>query len=327
MTDTFLPIRIWCRNGLAIALVLGRCSLSYGNPQDAAKRPAPRFHHSAVYDASRKQFLIYGGYVWKNQKPTLAGDVWGWDGQSWLFIADTGLDRMVPGMAYDSKRRRTVSFGGMGSQSDGTTRELVESRWSDLDNSAPKRSPGAFVYDSKRDRLVMFGGLAEGLFFSDTWEFDGQSWSQAFVDGPSLRTAIAAAYDSSRGVTVLYGGFRPLKGLGDTWEYDGKAWKLASTSGPGARSFAGMAYDSKRKRIILYGGEDQKGKFYGDTWSWDGKKWRQIDKQGPPPRIQFAMDYDSVRDRVIVFGGVSPAPQFLGDLWEFDGRKWIKPMP
>jgi CubicO group peptidase (beta-lactamase class C family) len=257
--------------------------------------------------------------------------VWGWNGTKWQLVGGMGVRKIVAPLAFDSKRQRTVMFGGNGDSdaTDGKLCSLDKGTWR-LVKDVPylERADPSLAYDSKRDRLVLFGGRRELVIFADTWEFDGSDWKPTFMAGPSLRSSAAVVYDSARGVTVLYGGFRPLAALGDTWEWNGEKWKLVSESGPGPRSWPGLAYDSKRKRTILFGGEDEKGQFYSDTWAWDGKVWTRIATKGAPARIQFAMGYDSVRDRIVLFGGVNNKPQrILNDLWEFDGTRWTQKQP
>jgi hypothetical protein len=297
--------------------------------QSASKAPAPRAHHSGVYDEAHKEFLIYGGFTF-DEKVQRLSDVWAWNGSSWRFVGDTGVRRIVAPLAFDSKRQRTLMFGGIGDSetNDGKLWNLEGAMWH-LVKEVPDlaRGDASLTYDSKRDRLVLFGGRNNEIFLADTWEFDGTDWKQTYMSGPSLRSAGSTAYDSARGVTVLYGGFRPLSALGDTWEWNGDKWKFATESGPGPRSWPGMAYDSKRKRTILFGGEDEKGQFYADTWAWNGKTWTRLATKGPQERIQFAMVYDSARDRVTLFGGVSAKPQYLSDLWEFDGTDWMRRQP
>jgi hypothetical protein len=295
--------------------------------------PAARLHHSGVYDENRKEFVIYGGYTWNQsaQKVESASDVWGWNGSRWELICDSTLNKYVAAMAFDSKRQRTLIFGGADDSGaiDGKLRSLEGGRWSVVkDLPTLQRADASMAYDSKRDRLVLFGGRNEEVLFADTWEFDGNDWKPTFMAGPSLRSAGSVVYDSARGVTVLYGGFRPLAALGDTWEWNGEQWKLVGELGPGPRSWPGLAYDSKRNRTVLFGGEDEKGQFYSDTWAWDGKVWTRIATEGPPARIQSAMGYDSQRDRIVLFGGVNNKPQrMLDDLWEFDGTQWTQKQP
>lgn len=66
----------------------------------------------------------------------------------------------------------------------------------------------AMAYDSARHVTVLFGGTTSSSEASaETWEWDGITWSQRHVTGPSPRSGHAMAYDASRGVTVLFGGY------------------------------------------------------------------------------------------------------------------------
>ena len=53
-------------------------------PAQAPNTPVARFHHSGVYDETRKEFLIYGGFTY-DQKIQQLSDVWGWDG-TWRLV-------------------------------------------------------------------------------------------------------------------------------------------------------------------------------------------------------------------------------------------------
>jgi hypothetical protein len=169
--------------------------------------PAPRFHHSGVYDEARKEFLIYGGFTY-DQKIQKLGDLWGWNGSTWKLVGDSGVRKIVAPLAFDSKRQLTLMFGGTGDSdvNDGKLRRLEGGTWQ-LIKDAPylARDDVSLAYDSQRDRLVLFGGRNGEVLFADTWEFDGSDWKPTFMAGPSLRSGGPAVYDSARSVTVLYG--------------------------------------------------------------------------------------------------------------------------
>ena len=48
--------------------------------------------------------------------------MWGWDGTKWQLIGDTGVRKIVAPLAFDSKRQRTMMFGG--SEDSGTDGKL-----------------------------------------------------------------------------------------------------------------------------------------------------------------------------------------------------------
>jgi hypothetical protein len=172
------------------------------------------------------------------------------------------------------------------------------------------------VYDSARGVSVLFGGIGDSEF-DDTWEWDGESWTQVSSTGPRRRFNVFMAYDERRGVSVLFGGVTGGMILGDTWEWDGESWKQVSVGGPPARHLHTMAYDSRRGVVVLFGGVSVPGQTEGrldDTWEWNGKRWKRVDVGGPPSRRGHAMAYDAARGQMVLFGG-SGAESDLGDTW------------
>jgi len=180
------------------------------------------------------------------------------------------------------------------------------------------------AYDSNRGRTVLFGGSAiPPAPFNDTWEWDGENWTQMADSGPPGREAAAMAYDAQRNQTVLFGGGATTAGvshiMGDTWSWDGRNWTQLADSGPLPRTSFAMAYDSKRQRIVLFGGEHAASIGpAADTWLWDGAAWTQAPVTGPSARYRHAVAYDSIRDRTVLFGGFDEKTgALLGDTWEW----------
>jgi hypothetical protein len=80
----------------------------------------------------------------------------------------------------------------------------------------------------------MFGG-STGNLATDTWIFDGATWTLSPATGPSGRIGLAMATQGDH--VLLFGG----GGLGDTWSFDGAAWTSVGGAGPPARSDHAMA--------------------------------------------------------------------------------------
>jgi hypothetical protein len=82
------------------------------------------------------------------------------------------------------------------------------------------------AYDSSRGRTVLFGGAGASDVLADTWEWDGENWTQMADSGPPARSSHAMAYDVQRNQTVLFGGVGsdPQHFKGDTWGWDGSNW-------------------------------------------------------------------------------------------------------
>jgi hypothetical protein len=204
---------------------------------------------------------------------------------------------------------------------------------------SPLTSPSArqhhvMAYDSVRHVVVLFGG--EGPL-GDTWEWDGNSWTQIAVNGPSARDESAMVFDSARGVVVLFGGgdHNSPQASGETWEYPvGGTWVrransagIGATTGPSPRVRHAMVYDSIRGKTVLFGGLDASGPggsfvAQADTWEWDGAAWALRATTGPAARTSHAMAFDIARSQTVLFGGFGAV--VYGDTWEWDGTAWTQ---
>ena len=301
--------------------------------------PPRRAHHALVYDEAGGRVLLTGG-----SSPHADGgccaffnDLWAFDGTRWSALTRSGAEMSGMQLAYDSRAKRVVSFGGYSAgRSMNDVRTLVNDSWTSL-GQHPEISaaePG-FVYDSRRNTFVAFGGSAgRGQTQGDTWEFDGGRWSKVATASPPARQAFAMVFDERRGRTVAFGGSgtsspgQPPQRFDDTWEFDGASWTRAQTSrAPSARVSPGAVYDSRRGVVILFGGLGADG-FLGDTWSWNGTEWTKLDDGGQGKPEARAMGYlasDRKRDRSVLFGGRKGWPDGdLNDTWEWDGSTWSK---
>jgi hypothetical protein len=181
------------------------------------------------------------------------------------------------------------------------------------------------TYDSGRSRVVVFGGylnLANGALASDTWEWDGSTWTNPQpAHSPPARREHALAYDSTRAVTVLFGGYGNGGTLNDTWEWNGVDWQQVSPfSSPSPRSGHVMAFDPTGNRVVLLGGADSLGNTYNDAWAWDGSTWTALSGSLPlAARTGAGFAFDVARMRLVLWGGKAfsstPTTQ-LNDTWE-----------
>jgi hypothetical protein len=196
------------------------------------------------------------------------------------------------------------------------------------DSNGPRwRNFAGIAYDSKRKVLVLYGGLTAEQDFKDTWEWNGESWTQFSVEGPGPREAAGMAYDSKRGRVVLFGGAQSGKTVNDTWEWDGILWTKVASDGPLPRFPAGFTYDAKRKNAVLFGGhtiDNQVFTTYGDTWAWNGSIWQQIPLEGPSPRDGARAIFVPTTDKILLFGGaeIGASVTNLNDTWLWDGTQW-----
>jgi hypothetical protein len=314
-----------------------------------------------VFDPLRGKVLLFGGWDGRNY----LGDTWEWDGVYWVQVADTGPSpRCLHGLAYDPAGQRILLFGGVGATDDtrpgaasemfGDTWEWKDEQWTQLEDTGPeKRAAFAMTTDPKRQRVILFGGQptipSNMKFFGDTWEWDGNSWTQREDVGPRARGLVEASWDAVGERILLFGGMG--SGLGtpgpvlpvfsDTWAWDGNQWKQVADIGPRAR--AGHAMASDGKRVLLFGGQSllidaptgmaSGVQMEGDTWAWSGSRWVKIQDIGPAPRWDHALAFDDVRHTFVLFGGSEShsgdfslvKSGFFGDTWEPSDRAAVNP--
>ena len=173
--------------------------------------------------------------------------------------------------------------------------------------------------------MVLFGGLSElgGQYLSDTWEWDGNVWTQRSSSGPAGRMFSAMASFGPK--VVLFGGNGTMF-FSDTWEWDGAAWTQDGVIGPAARE--GHAMATLGDKVVLFGGSAAGGTTdpFADTWEWGGSAWTQRNVVGPSARSGHAMV--TLGNKLVLFGGatstVNGRPVYLGDTWEWDGNRWTE---
>lgn len=197
---------------------------------------------AAVYDAARQEVLYVGlGSVY--QMPWAAcNSTWSYDGSDWTEVADAVQSppwRIESALAYDPVRERVVLFGGKRIQGNAVlTREVWEwdgATWSDRTPPAtavqpvPMSEPG-LAFDPITGRMLMFGGTVPNQAMTDTWSWDGASWTRIDSDGPWHFPH--ATWDGQRVLGVGNG----IPGFGG-WEllsWDGAGWTSGWTGLVGA---------------------------------------------------------------------------------------------
>ena len=262
------PIELWAWDGTEWSLLI-------------ADENGPRWRNfaSVTYDSNRDVLILYAGVTVEKEYQ----DTWEWNGQTWnqFPVEGPGL-REGAGMAYDAKREKVILFGG--SQSGDMMNDLWEwdgSQWSQISTEGPSpRFPAGFVYDSAREYVLLFGGhsFENQTFktFGDTWTWDGITWTQIEIQGPSPRDGARAVFDPLLNNIFLFGGAEitnNVKNLNDTWIWNGNQWSQLDVQAPPARVHPILAFDSNRGVIVMTGGSNGPGATLSDTWEWDGTSW------------------------------------------------------
>ncbi|MEL6547066.1 MAG: hypothetical protein AAFQ82_20740, partial [Myxococcota bacterium] len=156
-------------------------------------QPSARTRHMMTYDESRNAVVLFGGL---DGTRTCDGEFNG--------SANTCAD--------------TWEWGKWGMADDACTQE-DEYCWRKANpiQSPPARASHAMVYDKERQRVVLHGGqLADNSEANDTWEWDGQRWTEVTSTqlNPPARFAHGMVYDTARRQVVVFGG----SARRDTWE-------------------------------------------------------------------------------------------------------------
>jgi hypothetical protein len=238
----------------------------------ATSPPALR-ETSMAYDAARGQVVLFGGWDGSH----LRSDTWIWDGSTWTQTspATSPSARSYCAMAWDAARGQVVLFGGdPGSFTPlGDTWVWDGSTWTQKSPamSPPARNSFGMAYDAARTRVVVFGGFNayQGGFLSDTWVWDGSTWTQESpAMSPAARFALELTWFAPKSQVVLFGGFNRFNNPADTWVWDGSTWAQQSPAvNPPGRIKFGMAYDELRQQVVIFGGNGDSG-LSSDTWVW-----------------------------------------------------------
>jgi hypothetical protein len=318
----------------------------------------PRTGYALSYDPSAAQVVLFGGAllevdVPEDDAPRL-DDTWLWDGSTWReqrpAVAPTA--RLDARMCQDVLLGASLLFGGAERDADffalaerSDTWRWDGRAWQQLSPllSPPKRSKHAMVFDEARQRVVLFGGETtddDGVQskLSDTWEWDGTSWSEVKpAVSPPPRADHAMAFDAERGRVVMYGGVDNLdrvsnaRVLNDFWEWDGTTWvERTQDVVPRGRFDTALAYHADAREVVMFGGRYQDGEGMirlDDTWIWNGSTWQGRNAvAGPDPLFTVAMGYDPT-ERLLRLVGAQTTRTSTGidrrlETWELASSVW-----
>jgi MYXO-CTERM domain-containing protein len=156
-----------------------------------------------TYHAKDSVVLVHGGVVHTGFLD-YTDKTWTWENQSWLqlFPVIKPPQQGYLAAAYDSKRGRTVLFGGepIANQPNDETWEFSDGAWEQrAPIVSPKpRSAHQLAYDQKRDRVVLYGGWY-GIAQPQTWEYlhyGGACTLTADCDGVSCVDGVCCSTSS-----------------------------------------------------------------------------------------------------------------------------------
>jgi hypothetical protein len=239
--------------------------------------------------------------------------------------ADTGFPAFDAGLDAPFVATGPVLFGGApdsyASDAVADTWAWTGTAWLELSPGGPGAPPPriAAAMAFLDGTLVLFGG-GNGTFgeslLDDTWTWDGATWRDLPVTGPSSRRGAVMA--PLGGKLVLFGGSTNGSDtpFGDTWTFDGTAWTQLDVPGPAPRTQAAMA--PLGGKLVLFGGYVDPKPEYADTWTWDGAAWTQLAVTGPPGQGGGVLA--PLGDRLVLLSANVYAA--TDDTWTFDGAAW-----
>jgi uncharacterized protein YjdB len=263
--------------------------------------PPGRSSHSAVYDSSSQQMIIFGGQsitgadlndVWLGQTASNQDD--SFTGESPSGTPPEARHGHVA--TYDSTHNRMTIFGGGSGAAtclndswilSGANGQSGTPNWIALTPSGTTPAPRIYaggVYDPNTSSMIVFGGnnCSTG-YFNDVWalsnangESGSSAWAQLIPSGnaPQARESASVVYDSNNNVLIIYGGDANGTTFGDVWilsHANGSggtaAWTQLTPSGtlPTTRTGQTAVYDSASNRMTIFGGINS-GTTLTDTW-------------------------------------------------------------
>lgn len=208
--------------------------------------PSARRWCAMAYHVAQNECILFGGFdgtVYNNE-------TWGWNGATWSLKSPTASPsiRGRGRLSHDITRGETVYYGGRDAGGAlGDTWIWDGTDWSQVATAVNGPGSGGvaglfaygMTYDLLRDRHVIFGGTRNGPTLANTWEFDGNDWTQRAVVGPSSRTGCALAFVIGQGKSFLFGGFGGPQ-FDDTWEYQTSPLASADAFGSGCTGSGGL---------------------------------------------------------------------------------------
>ncbi len=283
--------------------------------------PAGLHSHDMVYDSARGVMVRFGGstetYVdpWFVADPGIVGETWEYSPPTWVKRSSSGPSpRINHAMAYDSQRGVTVLFGGRYREPTFNSEwQYFSDTWEWNGVSWSLRSTAGPA--PMAGAAMTYDSVRQRVLLvgGGTWEWNGSTWTQRLVATPQVDGHVLA-FDTARSVGVLVGVSSNIVG---TWEWNGNTWTQRAIGAPEYRACA-VAYDPASNLTLLAGGGN--GETLDELWGWDGGQWLLLKEGGIPGRNGHAMAFDTSRGVAVVFGGIYG--DAIGDTWEWDGAQW-----
>jgi hypothetical protein len=213
--------------GLAETWTLDHVKLAWTREAPTTSPPA---RYGAAMVTLRDKVILFGGVDNLMGATTrIHSDTWSWNGTTWKQEPGGPSARSGHAMAtLKGGGDRVVLFGGANPSS----RELDDTWIFESATGGWRALPSNVAHPPACFRCTMapVGDSAVALvgpgLDTQTWVFDGATWSLKAATGPSRRISSMAAVAGPK--IVLFGGYTNTvsNAHSDTWSFDGKEWTL-----------------------------------------------------------------------------------------------------
>lgn len=333
--------------------------------------PGARVGATAAYDEVRRRVLLTGGAT--DFLPLLSfdsnGSTWEWDGKDWteLSVLHSPPPRAGAASTWDTQNQRMLVFGGFGPLGTGPVPDEAPGTsdlwafdgfdWTQLPRTEPwppNSGFGSMTWDRARNRLVLMSGFRDLTLrggipsfgtnpdgspnyqpINDTWEWDGQTWTQTMT--PEARGFLAAGgnvfYDPVQqnvGMVVtefdlagrtLKQGFR---------RYEGASWPVLSYAPEGTlRIVLNAGWSSADGAPFTFGGAKLDGSTFQLTTEialdegTAGTPWQMQPFPVQMPALDDAAAVTLADGTSVLFGGKSGTAS-TNATYRWTGGRWTR---
>lgn len=212
--------------------------------------PNIRFQHATAFDSSRNKTILFSGIGVAATTTTVSSSVVPADTIvnvastasfptsgtiiidteyiSYTGVTPTSFTGCTRGLFNTAAAAHSPAATVRGLIAYGDTWEYDGINWVQIFLAGVQPSPRAgskLIYNSTKKISIMFAGIgnpgSNTNDLNDTWQYDGSSWTQINIFGPSPREYFGMTYDSNRDKIVLFGGENTalIGANGETWEF------------------------------------------------------------------------------------------------------------
>jgi N-acetylneuraminic acid mutarotase len=303
--------------------------------------PAPRYLHTAVWDAAGGRMLVLWGY---NNSSGFLNELWSYQAaaNTWVPLAPAGTlpaARAGHRAIWDAAASRMLVFAGNDGQyyyNDLWSYGATTNTWVPLTPSGPPpavRWRHTAVWDAVGNRMLVFGGRDGSGPGNDLWSYQAatNSWTELSPGGYS-RYDHTAVWDTVGNRMLIFAGDPSRLGR-DLWSYQGASntWAQLAPSGMPPTSYRTAVWDAVANRMLVLGVKDDDEPT--GFWSYQAASntWLTLAPSGSRPGATsgFTAVWDAASSQMLVFGGSEFFHVDHNDLWSYQAASnaWLKLTP